>query len=96
MDKEEKAFREKYNCRNCSYYKKPRRCFAEKICPLEEGEIPRLVNKIKSKLPKCPKDKVGDCPYGNENGTCFGFCWLDILKEYRERKKQNEQIKKVD
>ena len=40
---------------------------------------------------KCYGDEVGNCPYSNEVGTCFGFCMKDILKEQRERKHRHEQ-----
>lgn len=39
----------------------------------------------------CPQDETGDCPYGNDVGTCWGFCMRDILKEQRERKRKHEQ-----
>ncbi len=35
---------------------------------------------------KCPKDTIGNCPYGNDVGTCFGFCWQEILKEFRAKR----------
>ena len=39
----------------------------------------------------CHKDEIGNCPYGNDVGTCFGFCMRAILQEQRERKRKNEQ-----
>ena len=39
----------------------------------------------------CPQDETGGCPYGNDVGTCWGFCMRDILKEQRERKRRYEQ-----
>lgn len=26
------------------------------------------------------------CPYANDAGTCFGFCWQEILQEQRLRR----------
>ena len=31
------------------------------------------------------------CPYGNDVGTCFGYCWKEILNEFKEKKRQEEQ-----
>ena len=88
---EREAFRKKYGCLDCLYYEKPRRCFETKYCPLEDGEEPKKTEQLPK--PRCPNDIKGDCPYGNEIGTCFGFCWQEILSEHRERKRRNEQIK---
>ena len=88
---EREAFRKKYGCLDCLYYEKPRRCFETKYCPLEDGKEPKKTEQLPK--PRCPNDIKGDCPYGNELGTCFGFCWQEILSERRERKRRNEQIK---
>lgn len=39
---------------------------------------------------RCSRDKAGNCPYGNEVGTCFGFCWREILHEFDERKRYRD------
>lgn len=76
-----KEFREVHDCLFCLYYEN-KSCKAKKKCPMvvqEEKEKLKEVEKI-----RCPKDKEGNCPYGNESGTCFGFCWKNILKDYDE------------
>jgi len=81
---EKKAFRERYDCDYCLYNERPRRCHTtpERGCPLENGKQIKEVEK----MPTCPKDQNGNCPYGNEVGTCFGFCYQQILPEfYKER-----------
>lgn len=72
-----KEFKEKYECHYCFYYAKPRRCFATEVCPLEKGI--QIKEKSRNKKPRCPKDKIGNCSLGNEVGTCFFFCYKDIL-----------------
>ena len=81
-------FRRKHDCESCLYFKRPKRCPAEKACPLDgkmsEGMIFAAIG--------CPKDTEGGCPYGNSAGTCFGFCIKRILKEMRRAKeKRNEE-----
>jgi len=70
-----KMFREKHGCKDCLYYQKPERCRATKSCPLDKGSI----HSRQPEKYRCPKDSKGDCPYGNEVGTCFGHCWENIL-----------------
>jgi hypothetical protein len=80
-----KAFRERYDCEYCLYDERPRRCHTtpERGCPLENGKHIKEVEK----MPTCCKDQEGDCPYGNEVGTCFGLCYQQILSDfYKERK----------
>ncbi|MFV0466462.1 MAG: hypothetical protein ACK5ML_10355 [Lachnospiraceae bacterium] len=84
-----KTFREEHDCKYCLYYEKPRRCKAKKKCPLdseEDFEEKKIVQKI-----KCPKDKEGNCPYGNEVGTCFGFCMQKIVNEFKEERRSGKQ-----
>ena len=88
---ERDAFRKKYGCLDCIYYEKPRICVATKHCPLEDDAEPEKQAQILKH--RCPKDQIGNCPFGNAVGTCFGFCWQEILSEHRERKRRNEQIK---
>lgn len=80
MDEDLKKFRKKHKCRLCLYYRKLRNCQAELVCPLDP---PEEFGEKKT----CPLDTDGSCPYKNESGTCFGFCWKKILKEHNERKK---------
>ena len=88
---EKEAPRKKHKCLNCLYYEKQQQCFVTKHCPLEDDAEPKKQVQVLRQL--CPKDKIGNCPYGNESGTCFGFCWQEILSEHRERKRRHEQIK---
>lgn len=83
-----KEFRLQHDCAHCLYYEKPRRCKATDRCFLDENQYPDLEIRIKE---NCSKDKDGNCPYGNEVGTCFGYCWREILDEFKEKKKQEEQ-----
>lgn len=83
---EKRQFRIAHNCYQCRLYKNPKRCMAEKICPLDV-----LGERALRRRRRCPKDNTGDCPYGNGAGTCFGFCMREILKEQRERKRRYEQ-----
>lgn len=46
--------------------------------------------RVKNFLP-CPKDDVGNCPYGNESGTCFGYCWKEILRDFYKAKENKEE-----
>jgi hypothetical protein len=48
------------------------KCYIAKFCPVIEEKITRE---------KCSKDKEGNCPYGNEVGTCFGYCWKELLSK---------------
>lgn len=81
-----KRFKEKHDCKNCFYYKRPRRCFETLRCPLDDV----LLDKSHAKKIKYPKNCEGNCLYGNEVGTCFGFCYKKILKEIKEAKKNEE------
>ena len=85
-----REFRKKHNCKSCLYYSKTRKCSAELICPLE------IDAKLAVKLRTCPLDESGTCPYGNEAGTCFGFCIKQILQEQKEGKKQYEQTEEEE
>lgn len=83
---EKNVFRKLHDCESCLYYKKPKRCPAipKKGCPLESGQ-----ERKDEKMPKqfsCLKDREGNCPYGNEVGTCFGVCWKEILSVFYKQK----------
>lgn len=91
---DKKVFREFYDCEYCLYYQKPRRCYAAKDCPLEVGK--EIKKKEVVKLPTCPKDKEGNCPYGNEVGTCFGFCLKEILAEFYNKKRDQAFVTETD
>ena len=88
-----KEFREEHDCQYCMYFEN-KSCKANKKCPLDEQE--EQEKHKKPEKPKCPKDKEGNCPYGNESGTCFGFCWKDILKEYEEKRRKARQHKEEE
>ncbi len=73
-------FRIAHDCYYCLYWSGANRCKAEKYCPLDdEGEME------KPKLSTCSKDLEMSCPYGNEVGTCFGFCMREILMELKQK-----------
>ena len=82
-----KSFREKHDCRYCLYYERPRKCFERMHCPLANGEHFDKDEVIVK--PKCSKDEEGNCPYGNENGTCFGFCLQEIVKNFNKEERNN-------
>ena len=84
------VFVDKYNCKQCLYYEKIHECMKTEHCLLENYE--RLRSRWKWQK-NCSKDKDGTCPYGNEVGTCFGFCMRDILSEMQERKRRYEKGK---
>lgn len=85
---EKKELRKIHDCEYCLYYEKPKRCYTTKECPLERGE--RSKKKEDIRLSTCPRDKEGNCPYGNDVGTCFGFCFQEMLIEYHANKKAGQ------
>ncbi len=85
-------FRATYDCRHC-YYFQQRLCKATEHCLMEDMA---LAEDEKDDTARCLGDTEGDCPYGNEVGTCFGFCMRDILAEMRERKRQHEKDKEQE
>ncbi len=91
ITKAKKAFREIHNCKHCFFFEKPRRCPAMNVRPLEEISMPVVVED--NQKFSCPKDDIGNSPYGNAAGTCFGYCWKDILKEFAEKRKSKEDKK---
>ena len=80
-------FRAVNDCKHC-YYFQQRMCKAMGNCLMESMSLAK--NEEKYSL-RCPRDLDGDCPYGNEVGTCFGFCMRDIVREMRERKRKHEE-----
>ena len=85
---EKNALRKLHDCDYCLYYEKPRRCYATKQCPMEMEK--RIMKKEEVKQPTCQRDKEGNCPYGNAVGTCFGFCFQEILAEFHGNKKERQ------
>lgn len=83
-------FRAAYDCKHCYYYQQ-KMCKAMDICFMESESYSRPGRDTESL--RCSKDAEGDCPYGNEVGTCFGFCMRDILSEMQERKRRYEKGK---
>ena len=65
-------FAKKNGCKVCLYEQERMKCYIAKICPVMDEKMNRG---------KCYKDKEGNCPYGNEVGTCFGYCWKDLLSK---------------
>ena len=92
MNREEQTsrrkFKETYGCKYCYYYQTSK-CAADQVCMIEEEE--RTRNAKKTLKVVCPKDQEGGCPYGNDVGTCFGFCWKDILQEFYENKRNKHK-----
>lgn len=84
---DKKEFREEHDCAFCLYFEN-RTCKAVNRCPIDEKEKRRF-SRTPEQTP-CPKDEEGNCPYGNDVGTCFGFCWKEILEEYHEAKRRNK------
>lgn len=81
-------FRDEYDCKHCILFKKPRQCNANGSCPLEDN--PREARKskfqdVQAGKPRCKKDTIGNCPYGNASGTCFNYCMQEILKESKNK-----------
>ena len=82
---EKRKFREAHDCYHCRY-RNLEQCPAVVSCPLE---VTRKINKRKA--PKCPRDETNDCPYGNDAGTCFGFCWREILRDFKRERESKEE-----
>ena len=74
-----KKFRKKHNCKSCLYYRRMKKCEAIGRCPLEIIDIEKKEKKT------CPLDEIGNCPYQNASGTCFGFCIRKLLQEMKTR-----------
>lgn len=87
--KDIKMFREKHDCKHCFLFEKPRRCLAMNTCLLDELYKHKTV-RIKE-MKTCPKDEGKNCPYGNEAGTCFGYCWKEILRDFYKAKESKEE-----
>lgn len=87
------AFRELHECKYCLYFEKPRRCMAIDTCPIE-GDFPNAKSDEKPVL-RCPKyDKDSPCPYGNEVGTCFGFCTKKVIEDMKKKREESEKVVK--
>ena len=91
--KEEIAeFRELHECKYCMYFDKPRRCMAIDTCPIE-GDFPNAKKADERPILKCPRyDKDAPCPYGNEAGTCFGFCTKEVIEEMKMKRMASERM----
>lgn len=85
---DKKDFREEHDCAYCLYFEK-KTCKAVYRCPIDEKDK-RKFTRTPEQTP-CPKDEEGNCPYGNDVGTCFGFCWKDILQEFNENKRNKQE-----
>lgn len=82
----EKEFSKTHNCKYCLYHKEPYQCRAKEKCPIEMWRLAhiRRIGKQQQRKQTCPLDKEGNCPYGNEVGTCFGFCLKGIMEETKK------------
>lgn len=76
-----KVFKERYDCKYCLYYERPRRCFETEKCPLDEHGALKPLPEPK----KCIRDKDGTCPYGRGIEACIGYCIKDIVEEHRKQ-----------
>lgn len=83
---EKRKFRETHDCYHCRYHNL-KKCPAVKVCPLD------MLGKaaFKRSEPKCPRDETNDCPYGNSAGTCFGYCWREILQDFKRARERKEE-----
>ena len=95
--KEEIAeFRALHECKYCLYFEKPRRCMAIDTCPIE-GDFPGSKQPDEKPVLKCPKyNQDVPCPYGNESGTCFGFCTKKVLEELKKSRTASEGMVSED
>ena len=86
-----REYRNEHDCAYCLYYKTVK-CDSNFRCYLEEEQTMQhdILEAHKIKKGCVAKDGKA-CPYGNEVGTCFGYCWKEILNEYEEKKRQEEQ-----
>ena len=82
---EKRKFRVALDCYHCRY-RNLKQCPAVVSCPLD---MTRITNKRREL--KCPRDETNDCPYGNEAGTCFGFCWREILRDFKRVRERKEE-----
>lgn len=85
-----KEFRKRNGCDSCLYSQNMKRCFMTSICPLVIEEENVQIKRT------CPLDESGTCPYKNGAGTCFAFCWKEILKDYKEAKVRSETEEEKD
>ena len=75
-------FRIDHDCYYCLHWAGSNHCKAEKHCPLDDV---KMMEMKKPKQPTCSKDLEMTCPYGNEVGTCFGFCIKEIITEPNQK-----------
>ena len=83
---EYRKFKELHGCAQCYYKQSIANCFKSRECFLSTKRDRTFIQRS-----MCPKDYTSDCPYGNDAGTCFGFCMREIIQEHRERKRKHEQ-----
>lgn len=77
-------------CHECLYHDLSTICYIVGFCCLE------LSSRDKRNNTHCSFDRIGNCPYANETGSCFGFCLQNILIDYRERKNKRVQGKEKE
>jgi hypothetical protein len=80
-----KKFKVFYDCLNCLYKDEYHFCFLNQECKVVD--YPENGCKI-----YFDKEECNGCPYGNEIGTCFGFCIRAILDEYKLMRFKNGGI----
>lgn len=77
-------FRELHECKYCTRYRGTDSCKAVDRCPFDDEY--HADYKVEDRY--CSKHPDGRCPYAGENGTCVGFCMLDILNVMGKQKRQ--------
>ncbi|MBO5424506.1 MAG: hypothetical protein J6A25_03250 [Lachnospiraceae bacterium] len=86
-----RKYRNSHDCAYCLYYRTDK-CDSNFRCYLEEEQTMQHVVLEAYRIKKGCLAKDGkSCPYGNDVGTCFGYCWKEILNEFKEKKRQEEQ-----
>lgn len=87
-----RQYRKEHDCSYCLYYR-TEKCDANMKCYLEETDKFEYSELQDMRIAKgCLSEDGIECPYGNEVGTCFGFCMTKILEEMRKNEtKQEEQ-----
>lgn len=72
-----KKFKARYGCLYCLYRNECHECFSHQKCMVaDHPEIDYIVDS--------DRNECDGCPYGNETGTCFGFCIRAILYEHKK------------
>lgn len=86
-----REFRNAHECKCCMYYQ-TNKCKADMQCYLEETKRNEHSALQAMRIKKGCLSKDGkECPYGNDIGTCFGFCLIKILEEMKLNEIKKEE-----